>query len=214
MPARWWHGFAVRSVWGMTTRPPLTEAEREARREPNRAIVNQSARERYPLMLAIARQHGAYDQAGEDVVQQALLSFLESFPGPDELTSAWSYLCRCIASAAWKAARRERRKPAAPLPEYPHADSVGRARAAEGLADLDAPDPADRTVKCEAARLAGERLRELPPEQRAALLLSAAGYSTAESVRILGISERAYRKRIERGNRRLRELRSEDEGAP
>jgi RNA polymerase sigma factor (sigma-70 family) len=198
----------------MTTRPPLTEAQREARRESNRAIVDDFARERYRLMLAIARQHGACDQAGEDVVQQALLGFLQSFPGPDELSSAWSYLCRCIASAAWKAARRERRKPVAPLPEYPHTDSVGRARAAEGLTDLDAPDPADRAIEREAARLAADRLRELAPDQSAALLLSATGYRHPEAARILGISERAVRKRNERGNRRLRELRSEEEGAP
>jgi RNA polymerase sigma factor (sigma-70 family) len=165
-------------------------------------------------MLAIARRRGIDSVLAADVVQQALLAFLNSFPGPDERGRACAYLARCVESAAWKAMRRERRKPTAALPEYDHADRHGTPSPSEALADLEASDPEERTLEREAARLARVRLRELPPEQRAALLLSAAGYRTSESARILGISERAYCKRIERGNRRLRGLAEQEEGAP
>jgi DNA-directed RNA polymerase specialized sigma24 family protein len=87
------------------------------------------------------------------------------------------------------------------MPEHPE-------YAGAAFADPDAPDPVERAIAREAIQAAVELLGELADEQRAALCLSAAGFGTAESARALGLSQRAYRKRIEHGNRRLREIRS------
>ncbi len=63
-------------------------------------------------------------------------------------------------------------------------------------------------VALRAAELAEARaaLRELPAQERAALVpLAAAFKRRAEVRRALGVSERGLRKRVERGNRRLRD---------
>ncbi|MGH2986888.1 MAG: sigma factor-like helix-turn-helix DNA-binding protein [Solirubrobacterales bacterium] len=50
-----------------------------------------------------------------------------------------------------------------------------------------------------------ERLERLPADQRAVILLAAAGYSPTEIAAFRGLTVRQVRKRIEKANRALRE---------
>lgn len=185
---------------------PRTRQGERVDRQRNREVVDALARRRWNSLRAVARRHGIPTDHIDDVVQAALLATLRSFPGPDDSESAYRYAAACVQSEAWKARRRFARKEShqRPLPEGDSGDRAGT-RSEIPLLDVDASDPADIAIAHEGARQAHDLLLELPPDQRAVLLLGAAGFGTREIAERLGISPRAVRKRVERGNRRLRE---------
>ena len=177
------------------------------RRDPreNAPLVDRLARERSGFLRAVARRCGVEPQAIDDVIQAALLDVLRSFPGPyepDERVAA--YAARCVQSEAWKLHRRHSRK------ESRHvipADDESRTPEDVGYVDPDALDPSEIAITAEAIAEERALLRALPRDQRAVLVLLAAGLSHEEISERLEISMRGVRKRVGRAHRRLRELR-------
>jgi RNA polymerase sigma-70 factor (ECF subfamily) len=178
----------------MAARAPSDE-QRRARTAP---LVEWLAGEEWSALERVARRSGAPSDAVADVVQSALLSVLRSFPGPFKHDNVLRYACRCAQREAWDVARRRSRT---------HARTA--TTPIDGLVE-EPPAPSDSepyAVALRAAELSEARaaLRELPAQERAALVLLAAGFERAQVRRALGVSERGLRKRVERGNRRLRE---------
>jgi RNA polymerase sigma factor (sigma-70 family) len=180
--------------------------------ERNARLVDYLARERWAWLCAVARRSGIESHAVDDVVQSALLDVLRSFPGPDEPRNVVAaYAARCVQTEAWKLHRRLARKEGrlAPLPERARGD---RGTTEEvNIADPSAPDVLEVVIASEASREAQAVLEALPQDQRATLLLRAAGFGPAEIAQRLNLSPRGVRKRIEKANRRLRQL---NQGAP
>ena len=175
--------------------------------ERNARLCDWLARERRSKLAAIARRHGIARQDVEDVIQDALLDMLRSFPGPDHRDYASAYAARCVERRALNRRRRIARKeaPLSPLPER-----VGE-RPARELADPRCVDPADLHLDREELRRPRERLLELPAEQRAAVVMRAAGGNTAEICRSLGVSPRRLRKLLGKANRQLARRRDDVE---
>jgi RNA polymerase sigma factor (sigma-70 family) len=184
------------------------------RRDPERnaCLVDYLARERWAWLCAVARRSGIEPHAVDDIVQSALLDVLRSFPGPDEPGHVAAYAARCVQTEAWKLHRRQARKEGrlAQLPERERGDCVATTEEI-GIADPSAPDVLEVVIAAEASHEAQAVLERLPADQRATLLLRAAGFGTAEIAQRLNLSPRAVRKRIEQANRKLRQM---TQGAP
>jgi len=149
----------------------------------------------------IAASIAGPDQA-DDAVQSACLGFLRAF-NPDTAhggaAGAFSYLARATANAAAKLVRTDarRRRGLPPAVRRDELDDPVERAASEGAS------PEDLVMRLEETRELEARLEALPEEWREVLLARAAGYSPAEIQAALGLTERQYRKRIERANRRL-----------
>jgi RNA polymerase sigma-70 factor, ECF subfamily len=128
--------------------------------------------------------------AADDLVQDAFIRLMaESMAGrPPLYLRAW--LFRVAANLAASRARRQ---------------VVAARRAPELLSRDVAPSPEDVLLDREAARSLSARLDSLPADVRAALLLSAHGYSGAEIARRIGRSELATRSLLCRQRSRLRD---------
>ena len=176
-----------------------------SRDERNRAWIEWLLRERERGLRIVAHRHGIAEQDTDDVVQAALLSVMRAFPGPDEETAVFAYAARAVANTALKAHRRTHRKEGHNVA----IEAAGRDDRPPGtvadVSDAAAVDPLERAIEREAAGELSARVAALPPEERAAIFLAAAGYGTAEIAAALGLTVRATRKRIEKGNRALRE---------
>jgi len=180
-------------------RPPDPE-----RLQRNRDWVEWLARERHGRLQAVARHYGISAQDVDDVIQAALTSTMRSYPGPDEAGAVFSYAARAVQNTALKAHRRAQRKEGHNVGiDSENSDSDERSGRVRTLFDPSASDPVEQLIASEATEELRTKLQRLPDEQRAALFLSAAGYSPAEIARALGLSVRATRKRIEKGNRAL-----------
>lgn len=164
-------------------------------------LLERLIRERRPLLERIAARRVRPDQV-EDAIQAACLGFLRAFD-PDTATGgeagALRYLKTSVDNSAAKIIRGETRR----VRGLPPSRQV-----------IEGEDPVDRAIAetcdpvglCEARSevigLLGQ-LRELPSDQRRALILRAAGYEPAEVEQELGLTPRQYRKRIEKARRGL-----------
>jgi RNA polymerase sigma factor (sigma-70 family) len=185
--------------------------ERKQRSEQNARHCAWLAREEWAYLARIARRRGAPADEVDDVVQDGLVDVLRSFAGPDDdAEKIRAFAGRCVERRALKRWRRARRKEdqLSPLPELDLGDVVGTT-IAKSVADEDAIDPAEAFLTSEEVSMERELLLELPEDQRAALVLRAAGYSTEEICRRLDVSPRALRKRVTKANERLARLRRE-----
>lgn len=184
---------------------PRTNNNERVDVERNRAVVSRLAEEKQRELLAIARRNGVKADIAEDVVQTALLDVLRAFPGPDDPRQAYLYAARCVQNEARHVHRRFARKESRNVAMPAHTlKDLANGKRDVALVDAEAEDPLERAMAREAIGERRERLLELPADQRAAVALSAAGFGTAEIGRLLGLSERAVRKRVERANRALR----------
>jgi RNA polymerase sigma-70 factor (ECF subfamily) len=142
-------------------------------------------RHRDRLWAVALRTLGDREEAA-DAVQDALLSAYRAadrFRGDSAVTT---WLHRIVVNACLDRARRRQARPAVPLPEV---ETAARASIE--------PDR-DTAVVVRAA------LAQLPPDQRAALvLLDLEGYSVAEIAEMLGIAEGTVKSRCARGRARL-----------
>ena len=172
----------------------------------NRPLVDYLARERYGWLAALAQRWGASADAADDVVQDALLDVLRSFPGPHERAQVVAYAARCVRNRVFKLHRRHRRKESrnAPPPAREGSDRLG-SEAEIGLPDPSAPGPLELLLSAEERSEARELLAGLSEQERTVVVLIAAGYSHAEVSERTGLSTRAIRKRVGRANRRLAE---------
>jgi RNA polymerase sigma factor (sigma-70 family) len=160
------------------------------------------------MLRGVAYNAGARGEQIEEAVQQGFAQLMSAFPGdPADLDGVRRYLVRCVQSSAWKILRSDRRRErwvAAERERDRFEQRAGDVARSEGI---DGAEPFERVLAREALVGARELLRQLPEEWAAVLLLSAAGYGTAEIARRLGLSTRQVRKRVEKANARLAELR-------
>lgn len=161
------------------------------------------------MLRGVAYNAGARGEQIEEAVQQGFAQLMSAFPGdPGDSRGVRCYLVRCVQSAAWKILRTDSRR------ERWLAIESGRDRFEQRAGDVarsegvDPREPLGLVVACEALTDARELLRQLPEEWAAVLLLSAAGYGTAEIAERLGLSKRQVRKRVQKANARLHELRA------
>jgi RNA polymerase sigma factor (sigma-70 family) len=173
-----------------------------------RGTAERIAAERSDLLRGVAYNAGARGEQIEEAVQQGFAQLMSAFPGdPSDLLGVRRYLVRCVQSAAWKMLRRDRRRERWLVFESERDRLEQRAGDVVRSEGVDATEPIERVLAREALADTRRLLRELPEEWAAVLLLSAAGYGTAEIAERLGLSARQVRKRVEKANARLAELR-------
>lgn len=145
------------------------------------------------LVRLSARMMGSLADA-EDVVQEAYVKAYQSLVSGrfDRRSSVETWLYRIVSNATIDAMRSRGR----------------RAQQADTLEETAGPGIAGAEARVALAEIASW-LGELPPEQRAALTLTALeGLSAAEAAEILGISEGAVEQRLVRARATLRERRT------
>jgi RNA polymerase sigma factor (sigma-70 family) len=173
-----------------------------------RGTVKRIAVQSSDTLRGVAYNAGARGEQIEEAVQQGFAQLMSAFPGdPDDLVGVRRYLVRCVQSAAWKILRTDHRRERWLATEVERDRLEQRSGDAARSEGVDASEPLERLLAREAVAGARELLRRLPEKWAAVLLLSAAGYGTAEIAERLGLSRRQVRKRVEKANARLAELR-------
>ena len=140
-------------------------------------------------MWAVALRTLRDPDEAADALQEAFVSAFRaasSFRGQSQVTT---WLHRIVVNACVDRMRRRQARPTSPLPEEgPGEPAAGR----DTIADRE-------------TRLAvGDALAQLPPEQRAAVVLvDVQGYSVTETAQLLGIAEGTVKSRCARGRTKL-----------
>jgi RNA polymerase sigma-70 factor (ECF subfamily) len=162
-------------------------------------------RHRDRLWAVALRTIGDREEAA-DAVQDALLSAHRAaarFRGDSQVTT---WLHRIVVNACLDRVRKRQTHPTVPLPDGNSLD--GR---------VGGPEPAAPAPDHDTALVVRQALAELPPDQRAALVLvDVQGYPVAEAAEILGVAEGTIKSRCARGRARmalrLGHLRGGDDG--
>ncbi|WP_406039507.1 RNA polymerase sigma factor SigM [Micromonospora sp. NBC_00898] len=168
-------------------------------------------RHRDRLWAVALRTLGDREEAA-DALQDALLSAHRAaarFRGDSAVTT---WLHRIVVNACLDRIRRRQAHATVPLPDGVHTDGEP-GRHTGGV------EPAAPVRDHDTALVVRQALAELPPEQRAALILvDVQGYPVAEVARILGVAEGTVKSRCARGRARLAtllgHLRTGADGAP
>lgn len=100
----------VARQWRAVGRPMANQPIPHRDPSRNASLVDQLMRERLGFLRAVARRQGTAPQAIDDVVQAALLSVLQSFPGPQDPDHIAAYAAQCVKHEAWRLHRRFSRK--------------------------------------------------------------------------------------------------------
>lgn len=156
-------------------------------------------RHRDRLWAVAVRTLGDREEAA-DAVQDALLSAFrraDTFRG-EAAVSTW--LHRIVVNACLDRVRRRAARPSVALPGSEPADRAGPA----ADSDLRLADPHDRVEESDTAMSVSAALRQLPVEQRVAIVLvDLQGYSVAEAAALLEVAEGTVKSRCSRGRARL-----------
>jgi RNA polymerase sigma-70 factor (ECF subfamily) len=161
-------------------------------------------RDNGPRMLALARRLMRDDESARDVVQDAFLSAFRSmgaFAGGSRL-STW--LHRIVVNTALMRLRSRRRRPEEPIePLLPTFKSDGH-----HVTEFSAWPDAERSLeRREIREIVSRTIDELPESYRAVLLLrDIDGLDTAETARMLELTENAVKIRLHRARQALRTL--------
>ncbi len=159
-------------------------------------------RHRARLWAVALRTTGNTEEAA-DALQDAMISAFrraETFRG-DAAVTTW--LHRIVVNACLDRLRRRRVRAAEPLPD----DLEEQAARGDVLATPAAADPATEVLAGERRRMVLAALEELPPDQKAALVLvDMEGYPVAEAAAILDTSPGTVKSRCSRGRSRLAAL--------
>lgn len=164
-----------------------------ARGEPVAALASPAALAYADHADALRAQLTAFTRdagAAEDLLHEAFLRLLTELAAGRAPHHVRAWLFRVAINLATSRARHH---------------GVARRRAAELVRQELAPSPEELLISREAASLLAGRLDGLPEDARAALLLSAHGFSGAEIARHIGRSELATRSLICRHRSRLRQ---------
>lgn len=173
-----------------------------------RGTAGKIAADRSDMLRGVAYNAGARGEQIEEAVQQGFAQLMSAFPGdPADLVGVRQYLVRCVQSSVWKIQRTDRRRGRWLVTDSERDRLEQRAGDGVRAQGVDLSEPLDRILAQEAFADARELLQRLPEEWAAVLLLNAAGYGTAEIAERLGLSTRQVRKRVEKANARLEELR-------
>lgn len=159
------------------------------------------ARHRDRLWAVALRTTGDREEAA-DALQDALVSAFRragSYRG-EAAVSTW--LHRVVVNACLDRLRRRRVRAADPLPDDSENSGTSGRRDADDRTR--APDPADLVLARERRDVVLGALAQLPPEQRAALVLvDMEGCSVEETARILGCAPGTVKSRCSRARARL-----------
>ncbi|MFI5495470.1 RNA polymerase sigma factor SigM [Actinoplanes sp. NPDC051859] len=151
-------------------------------------------RHRDRLWAVALRTIGDREEAA-DAVQDALLSAHKSaarFRG-DAAVTTW--LHRIVVNACLDRLRRKQAHPTVPLPDGTHSEDGGAGSR---------PEPAAPAPDHDTALVVRAALADLPPDQRAALVLvDVQGYPVVEAAEILGVAEGTIKSRCARGRARM-----------
>jgi RNA polymerase sigma factor (sigma-70 family) len=160
------------------------------------------------MLRGVAYNAGARGEQIEEAVQQGFAQLMSAFPGDSaDVDGVRRYLIRCVQSSAWKILRTDRRRERWLMVAGERDRFDQRAADVATSEGVDDREPLERVLAREALANARGLLQELPEGWAAVLLLSAAGYGTAEIAERLGLSTRQVRKRVQKANARLAELR-------
>ncbi len=144
-------------------------------------------------LIAVARHRCRNEEDAQDAVQDALLSagsHLGSFRGDGSLEG---WLVRMVTNACYRMRRGRKNDPALHTTETPLAS--------------EAPSPEIEAARAELSEALERALRELPPLDRAVLILAEGeGWTGPEISAELGMSPGAVRTRLTRVRQRLRPL--------
>jgi RNA polymerase sigma-70 factor, ECF subfamily len=145
-------------------------------------------RHRDRLWAVALRTLGDREEAA-DALQDALLSAYRSASGFRGDSAVTTWLHRIVVNACLDRARRRQVRPTVPLPETGPGEPV---------------QPGDPIADRDTALVVHRALAQLPPDQRAALVLvELQGHSVAETASILGVAEGTVKSRCARGRARL-----------
>ncbi|MFI5936122.1 RNA polymerase sigma factor SigM [Actinoplanes sp. NPDC051494] len=151
-------------------------------------------RHRDRLWAVAMRTIGDREEAA-DAVQDALLSAHRAaakFRGDSAVTT---WLHRIVVNSCLDRIRRRQAHPTIPLPDGTHTDRGGPGGG---------PEPAAPVRDHDTALVVRAALADLPPDQRAALvLIDVQGYSVAEAAVILEVAEGTIKSRCARGRARM-----------
>ncbi|GAA2495225.1 RNA polymerase sigma factor SigM [Winogradskya humida] len=174
--------------------PGPTDAELlRAHVEGDPLAFNELVRRHRDRLWAVALRTIGDREEAADAVQDALLSAHRAaarFRGDSQVTT---WLHRIVVNACLDRIRRRQAHPTVPLPDGSHADKGGTG-----------PEPAAPAHDHDTALVVRAALAELPPEQRAALVLvDVQGYAVVEAAQILGVAEGTIKSRCARGRARM-----------
>ncbi len=162
-------------------------------------------------LWAVALRTVADREEAADALQDAMISAFrraEAYRG-DAAVTTW--LHRIVVNACLDRIRRRKVRAAEPLPDDLE-EYAGRAAVATSTAHGPGPsrataDPAEALLDGEQRALVRRALDQLPPEQRAALVLvDMQGYSVQEAAEILECAPGTVKSRCSRGRTRLAPL--------
>jgi RNA polymerase sigma factor (sigma-70 family) len=177
----------------MAARAEKRQVERNA--DVLRAVVARKE----GVLRCQARKHSQRADDVEEVLQRAYLLFLERY---EERYEPVAWLQTTVKREAWRIAARAYRRREHGFEDFRKADGSA-CDLAPILAD-EAPSPAEQAE--ERLRLAdrGEKLLELKPDERSALLLFALGYSYAEIASLRGWTHTKVNRCMAEGRAALR----------
>lgn len=157
-------------------------------------------------LWAVALRTTSDPEEAADALQDAFVSAFRNAASYRGDAAVTTWLHRIVVNACLDRLRRRKIRASVPLPDD-DAEGTGRA----------VVDPHDRIGERETAIEVEAALAELPPEQRAAVVLvDVEGWSVEEAARILDCPEGTIKSRCSRGRAklaaRLAHLRNRDEG--
>ena len=179
----------------MAARAEKRQVERNA--DVLRAVI---AREEGVLRCQ-ARKHAQRPDDVEEVLQRAYLLFLERY---QERYEPVAWLQTTVKREAWRIARRAYRRRERGFEDFRKADGTV-CDLVHVLAD-EAPSPAEQAAERLSLAERRERLPELKPDERSALLLFALGYSYAEIAELRGWTHTKVNRCIAEGRAALRAM--------
>ena len=140
-------------------------------------------------MWAVALRTLRDPDEAADALQEAFISAFRaagSFRGQSQVTT---WLHRIVVNACLDRMRRRQARPTSPLPgEGPDEPAAGR----------------DTIADRETQLAVGDALAQLPPDQRATVVLvDVQGYSVTETAQLLGVAEGTVKSRCARGRTKL-----------
>jgi RNA polymerase sigma factor (sigma-70 family) len=150
-------------------------------------------RARAELLRHQARRHSVIEADADDALADACISFLRFYEG-DDGRDALRFMLTVVKHAAWAIARRRRTGEEKELETVAIRGDLPRS----GAIATEGPD--GHLAERDALR---DLLSRIGPEERAALLLSALGYSHQEIGELYGWTPRMVRRRITSGRTRL-----------
>ena len=153
-------------------------------------------------LWAVALRTTGNPEDAADALQDALVSAYRragSYRG-DAAVTTW--LHRVVVNACLDRMRAQRVRRTQPLPD--DLDRAAPALVAAGGSGAEAEDPGEHAARADRRRIVLAALRELPAEQRAALVLvDMEGWSVTEAAQALDCPEGTVKSRCSRGRARL-----------